>query len=417
VINWLTDWLGTASFYEVQSPPASPDQVLLDVRELTDREGNTSAALRRHIQAGIEARQAGKRIVVCCDRGVSRSNAIAFGILLASGLPAENAMALLREKLGVIEINLGLLRDVRSLFLTSRAESSSRKRLLVTGASGFVGRALVGALEPAHKLVCLSRAAVDLAGDLHALDTFAAQHEIGFILHLAHPRMRSNPSALPEALAMMRNLLEVCRLNRIGILYLSSLTVFSGHISAQALAADSSLALRPRGLYGETKFLCEQLIQTFRQNYALEAIILRPAALYGPGMDQAALISKFFFAAGRGDVIRTHIYRNGLPLFDFLDLNDLIGAIRRALEVRPSTPLNLGTGDGTTTYDLARLITRITSSPSRVEIVEIDDETSKVIVSPAEAEVSIGWRATTSLETGLKEMWRAANAQISPAVS
>jgi nucleoside-diphosphate-sugar epimerase len=417
VINWLTDWLGTASFYEVQKPPASTDMVLLDVRELTDREGNTTSALRRHIQAGLDSRRAGKRIVVCCDRGVSRSNAIAFGILLASGVSDNNATALLREKFGVIEINLGLLRDVRSLFLISRAESSSRKRILVTGASGFVGRALAEALEPAHELVCLSRAAVDLAGDLHSLDAFVAQHEIGFILHLAHPRMRSNPSALPEALAMMRNLLEVCRLNKVGILYLSGLTVFSGHISAQALTADSSLAPRHRGLYGETKFLCEQLIQSFREIYALDAIVLRPAALYGPGMDQAAFISKYFSAAARSDVIRTHLYRNGPPLFDFLHLDDLIAAIGRALDVKPSAPLNLGTGVGTTTFDLARLITRITSSPSKVETIEIDDETSKVIVSPAEAEASIGWRATTSLENGLKEIWRATNAQRSLAVS
>lgn len=412
MINWITHRLGTCSYYDESLRGESRGPIVVDVRELADKEGNDERVLKRKIGSALEAIREGKSVVVCCDRGVSRSNAVALGILMSSGMSYEEASLLLQQKLGAMDINLGLLREVRALF--SPAPATPRllpANLLITGASGFVGRALLPALSPAHKVNCLDRRDVDLARDLQLLDAYVGEKEIGFILHLAHPRMRNNNSALPEAVAMMRNILEVCRLNKIGVLYLSSLTVFSGHISDRILEANSSLELRPKGLYGETKFLCEELIRAFRINFGLEAIILRPAALYGKGMDRGAFLSKFFEAALEGKTIYTHRYRNGPPVFDFLHLDDCVSAIRRALEIRPTVPVNLGTGVGTSTFELARKITEIAVSSSPVQSLEIHDETCKVIASRQEAEQLLGWRAKIDLETGLKELCHDAFAQ------
>jgi nucleoside-diphosphate-sugar epimerase len=416
--EWITDRLATASFYEERLLGKVAGSILVDVRDLVDREGNDPALLRQKIAVAIETTRAGQSVVVCCDRGVSRSNAIALGVLMSSGMSFDASISLLRKKLGAIEINLGLLQEVRSLFEPRTAAARPRtKNLLVTGATGFIGSAVIPTFAPAYKVTCLDRQKLDLTRDLQLLDAFISDREIGFVVHLAHPRMRNNASALPESVAMMRNILEVCRLNRVGVLFLSSLTIFSGHISNGVLEADSSLAPRPKGLYGETKLLCEHLIRVFQDNYGLETILLRPAALYGKEMDRAAFLSKFLEAARQGRTIYTHRYRNGAPMFDFLHIDDLVAAIRRALEIRPVTPVNLGTGVGTSTYDLARKIARLTGSSSSVQFIEIHDDTCKIIASREEAQNLLGWRAKIDLDSGLKELCHDAPAPGSIAVS
>jgi len=416
--KWITDRLATASYYEGPLCGDAAGSILIDVRELLDKEGNDPGLLRAKISLAEEAIGQGKSVVVSCDRGVSRSNAIALGVLMASGMPFAASMRLVREKIGAIEINLGLLREVRALFepcLSGKRASS--ENLLITGSKGFVGSALVSALATPYNTACLGREDLDLTADLQLLDAYIASKQIGFVLHLAHPRMRNNTSALPEALAMMRNILEVCRLNGIGVLFLSSLAVFSGHISNEVLEAGSSLEPQPKGLYGETKFLCEELIRTFRANYGIEAIVLRPAALYGIGMGRGTFLSKFVEADRRGNTIYTHRYRNGSPVFDFLHISDLVAAIERALVVKPAVPVNLGTGVGTSTYDLARKIAEVTGSSSSVETIDIRDETCKVIAGRQEAEDLLGWRAKIDLDAGLRELCQDAHAPRSIAVS
>jgi len=406
MIRWITDKLGTASYYDYEEIRSTIDAVVIDVRELTDREGNTAGFVMAKIQAALKALRDERNVVVCCDKGISRSNAIVAGVLMASGMSYEDVVGLLVEKVAVSDMNLGLLHDIRSLFGDAQEQDQkAAANILVTGSTGFVGRALVDALRSEYNVFCPHRGELDLTRDLHLLDLYVKKNNIGFIMHLAHPRMRNSVSAMAEAVAMMRNILEVCRLDELGVLYLSGLVVFSGYISDSVLEARSSLEPWPRGTYAETKFLCEELIGLYQKNYGLKATVLRPAALYGRGMDRATFICKFFEAAMQGATIRTHRYRNGPPIFDFLYLDDLIDVIRLALHIRPRVTLNIGTGKGTSTYEIAQAISRISSSGSAVEMIDIDDETYKVIVDPSEARAYLGWEAKTDLETGIKELW------------
>lgn len=259
--------------------------------------------------------------------------------------------------------------------------------LLITGSTGFVGQPLTKALRAEYKLFCPNHHELDLSRDLQPLDLYVRGNNIDFIVHLAHPRLRNTVGAVGESVSMMKNLLETCRLNRIGILYLSSL-----------------LSRSPKGSYGESKFLCEELVRLYQKNYGLETILLRPSAIYGKGMDRATFISKFFEFAMKGETIHTHEYNNGLPVFDFLYIDDLIEAIRLSLKGRPTIPLDIGTGIGTSTYEIAEAIVKSIGSSSRVELIQIPGDTSKFVANTEEAEREIGWRYKTKLEEGLIRM-------------
>ena len=77
-IRWITPILGTAAFNAVQD---ITDINIVDVRDLVDKAGNNSNAILNKIHQAIDLISQGKRTVVCCDYGMSRSNAIAVGII------------------------------------------------------------------------------------------------------------------------------------------------------------------------------------------------------------------------------------------------------------------------------------------------------------------------------------------------
>lgn len=401
--NWITDQLGTASFNEVEAAALPPNVALIDVRELVDKEGSPTSVIRKKVASVVEMLGKGQRVLICCDKGISRSNAIALGALLASGVPYNEALHLFHER-GLKDMNLALLHQVRSLFSPGRADHTAADGVLVTGASGFISRCLTAKLANTARLLCPSRAELDLAGNLPQVDAYVSLHRTKTVLHLAHPRARNNTSALGEALQMTKNLLEVCRLNGCNLLFVSSLTVFSGHVSDQPLIANT-LTPRPKGTYGETKFLCEELINCYQAVHKVKAAILRPGAVYGPGGDKATFIQKFFAAAEANATITTHEYRNGRPMFDFLYVDDLVEALCKSVEYQPEGMLNLGTGTAWTTLQVAELIRTICNSRSQITTLPIEDYTYKITVDPAEAKVKLGWEAKVTLEQGLKEIW------------
>ena len=109
-MNWVTDSLGTASFYE-----QSGDFFVVDVRDLVDGKGNSGAMLKEKIMIAAEALDRNNKVVVCCDRGLSRSKAIAVGVLMHCGVSYEESLKTVAAEVGAGAMNLDLLHEVRQL--------------------------------------------------------------------------------------------------------------------------------------------------------------------------------------------------------------------------------------------------------------------------------------------------------------
>lgn len=403
-IKWITPSLGTASYYDVQALPRSGDEVLIDIRALVDREGNADDALRQKVQTALAAARENKRIVICCDMGISRSNALAVAVLMATGRSYSESLDLVSQKSAVSEINLALLRQVRSLYGPAEyTTDGAGRRLMITGATGFIGSRLIDELADEYRIFAPRRDALDLS-DTVALDAYVTSNKIDVLMHLAHPRNRNNISAMASAVAMMKNILEVCRLNGTRLFWLSGLTIYSGYRRFEVVYTYPDMTPLPCGTYGETKLVCEELARLYAKNYGTQAVVLRPAGVYGAGMPRSTIVAKFFEMAMMGATIQTHEYENGLPAFDFLHVRDLASAVRQALHRWPAGPIHLGTGKVTSTYDLARLISELAGGGSQVERIALSGTTSKIGVDPEEAAARLGWRPTIDLRDGLMEL-------------
>lgn len=399
IIRWITPRLGTAPASAVQG---TSDIALVDVRDLVDKAGNQSAAMKAKIDLGLELLEQGKRTVVCCDYGISRSNAVAAGILArVEHIPLETAVRKVLAALGEAEIKIEVLAVVRAALgeQTAASRRADSRSIVVTGASGFLGASTVRALGSEFHVVAPTRSEIDLEKGSLALDLLAQETCISRIIHLANPRVYSSNLAMGQTLTMLRNVIDVCVTRNIPLLYLSGWEIYSGYRGH--IRADESLAALPRGPYGETKHLCELLIEHARSNRGLRCGLLRSGPVYGVGGDRPKFILNFIHKARRSDPIVTHRYMNGEPCLDLLYADDVVSALSKAVTTGCAETLNLGTGKLTSTRTIAEMLVRMTGSSSLIEQTLINAEVASVAMDATRAEAMLGWRPTIPLEQGL----------------
>lgn len=274
-----------------------------------------------------------------------------------------------------------------------------QRTTIVTGSSGFIGQALLKKQNELPPLSCPTRDELQLSKNPVELCLLADEIQAKQILHLAHPRIYGVNSAFPEALSMMRNVLEACRLRDLRLVYLSNLAVYSGHSELEYV--NTKTHRLPSSLYGQTKYLCEQLAEVYREANGIDVSIIRPAYVYGPEMSPFNIVSRFFQLARKNATITVHKYANGFQTFDFLYVNDLIEAIAQIISSAHVDSLNLGTGVPNNTFDLAKLILKLVNSSSEIKIMSVTTRPPKLVVDPQEAKQLIQWSAKTSLFSGL----------------
>ncbi|MCS7214368.1 MAG: NAD-dependent epimerase/dehydratase family protein [Candidatus Calescibacterium sp.] len=407
MINWITEYIGTASWDEVAKSQILSDVSILDVRDLVDKQGNTKDLVSSKIEEGLKYLNQGKRVVICCDYGVSRSNAVAVGIISKyENIGFQEALNRVVEKTGQSQIRLEVLSVVREV-LGCRSdistEEKARRRILITGSSGFIGSSLLKFINSDWFIVAPSRKDIDLTKEYLKLEMLVREKGIDTILHLANPRIYGTNESLAVTLLMLKNVLDVCIQNNLRLIYLSSWEIFSGYKSSE-LIADEALPPRPGGTYGQTKFLAEKLIEHYHSQYGLRFVILRSSPVYGPTGERPKFIWNFLDKAMRNQDIVAHKYLNGFPKLDLLYIDDLCKAIVSAVEHDVEGFFNIGTGIGTSTTDVAYYIIQIVSSKSIVKHIQIEAYASNVIMDYRRAQVSLNWNPSINVYQGLEKL-------------
>lgn len=177
-------------------------------------------------------------------------------------------------------------RAVGSMDMTDNNDLSGAK-LLVIGASGFVGAAIVraaAASRDVHTIACMRRPsdALDAIGVetrvCDATDPAALGHVLDGVTHAVNCVLGGRATML----AVTHNLCKTARdvgLRR--IVHVSSMAVY-GPVTG---TVDESARLHPVGAYGRTKAACEQIVGDFIAAGG-NAVVLRPGCVYGPCGEQ-----------------------------------------------------------------------------------------------------------------------------------
>jgi nucleoside-diphosphate-sugar epimerase len=401
MIRWITDKVGTAAWDNARE---QPDCALLDVRDLVDKSGNFPEGIRRKVEEGVALLQQGGRLIVCCDYGMSRSNAIAAGILsIVQRMTFADAIRLVLRATGEKSIQIDVLAAVRTsveqVIPISNAANQSRS-ILVTGGSGFVGSALLRQVPAGWRILAPSRQELDLLGGTVELDLFVREHQIDTLVHLAHPRVLTTNQAMGESLVQLKNVLDVCCANQTRLVYLSSWEVFSGYRSS-GLLADEGTPTNPKGTYGQSKCLAETLIAESARHFGLQYLLLRVSPVYGASGDRPKFIANFLNKALAGQPIVAHRYANGFPALDLLYLDDLIAALIAVLSSNATGVFHVGTSTLTSTTDVARAIIELTGSTSTIEHREITGHAPNVMLDSTRLRDRFGWAPKVDVRDGL----------------
>lgn len=166
---------------------------------------------------------------------------------------------------------------------------------MVTGAAGFIGRALCGELaRRGHDVLGLTRAAAEPlaqvtlrpAGDI-APSTDWSAHLSGadVVVHLATSAHRPVTLIAGEtearAAAALARAAAAAGLRR--LVHVSSIRAMGASTGAGTLfrAKDTPF---PRDAYGRTKLMIEHAVAAAAQEEGLDAVVLRPPLVYGPGV-------------------------------------------------------------------------------------------------------------------------------------
>lgn len=170
--------------------------------------------------------------------------------------------------------------------------------ILITGATGFVGRNLVAALaHTKHKMLCaVSRQDHKLLAEQVIIDRLELQSDwrpllkdIDVVIHLAarvHVMNDTEKSPLEVfcqvnsiATKKLAEQAAECGVKR--FVYLSSIKV-NGEYTIKGFPFTEESLTEPEDPYGKSKLYAEQYIQTVCETSTMEFVIIRPPLVYGP---------------------------------------------------------------------------------------------------------------------------------------
>jgi UDP-glucuronate decarboxylase len=299
-----------------------------------------------------------------------------------------------------------------------------RRRILVTGGSGFLGSHLCERLlEDGHEVVCLdnfftgTRANVEHLLDNHRFElmrhdvTEPLTVEVDEVYHLACPaspiHYQRNPvRTIRTAVEGTLNILDLAREVRARVLIASTSEIYGDpveHPQRESYWGNVN-PIGPRACYDEGKRCAEALAVSYATQYGVEVRIARIFNTYGPRMHEndGRVVSNFTVQALRHEPIT--VYGEGQQTRSFCFATDLIeGFVRLMASKHGVEPVNLGNPREITVLELAEMTRRLAKSRSEIIRAPLpkDDPTRRKPDITRAQKLLDGWGPRVGLEEGL----------------
>jgi len=233
-------------------------------------------------------------------------------------------------------------------------------RVVVTGASGFVGQAVVPELRArGHQVVALDRAATgDIAAYTGWSDVVAGNDAVVHLAALAHSRHMKEERLRAVNVDAALGLGKAAAAAGVKMLQMSSVKVLGEETPGAAF--DDASPAAPRDAYGRVKAEAEA---TLRAVPGLALTVLRPPLVYGAGVKANFLA--LFHAVARGWPLPLASIKNRRSL---IYVGNLADAVVRCLELAGAAGRTYGVTDGVplSTPDLCRAIGTALGRPVRL---------------------------------------------------
>ena len=218
--------------------------------------------------------------------------------------------------------------------------------ILVTGSTGFLGRALLDRLlaKGERVRVLVRRNSIARVGNHPSLEVFTgdlgdpeavdrAVHGVSVVFHVGAATGGSLEDYECGTIWGTKNVVDSCLRHRVGrLVYVSSLSVLQYASLSSDKALDESSTLEPfpkkRGHYADSKLEAEQIVKEAVQTKGLDAVILRPGSIFGPGAENVPPYG--IVAVGKHWIVMG----NGKTLLPLVYIDDVVDALMLSAECR-----------------------------------------------------------------------------------
>jgi UDP-glucose 4-epimerase len=292
--------------------------------------------------------------------------------------------------------------------------------MVVTGGSGFIGRAVVWALRASGRPVTVVdrvpfpegddgvKIVVGELGEANVREA-AVTPGVAGIVHLAGLTSVLRSVEVPmrtyaDNVAVTQELLELARIHGVPRFVFASTNAVIGDVGSATITED--LPPRPLTPYGATKAACEMLLSGYSGAYGMATCALRFSNVYGPGMSHKdSFVPRLMRAALAGTGVR--VYGDGRQRRDLVHVDDVVQAILLACESGYSGRAIVGAGRSVSVLELIETVRAVTGARLPIEHVEAPaGEMPAVVVDVSGSAASIGYRPSVSLADGLATAWK-----------
>lgn len=302
------------------------------------------------------------------------------------------------------------------------------KRILISGAAGFIGSHLCDRfIAEGYHVIGMDNL---ITGDLRNIQhLFSNEHfefyhhditkfvfvpgALDYILHFASPASPIDYLKIPIQTLKVgslgtHNLLGLARVKQARILIASTSEVYGDpqvHPQTEEYYGNVN-TIGPRGVYDEAKRFQESLTMAYHTFHNLETRIVRIFNTYGPRMrlNDGRVIPAFIGQALRGEPLT--IFGDGNQTRSFCYIDDQVEGIYRLLLSDYHLPVNIGNPDEISIKDFAKEITTLSGISENVVYKELpENDPLQRCPNIDKAKELLGWSPKIDRAEGMKNTY------------
>ena len=301
----------------------------------------------------------------------------------------------------------------------------TRKRVLITGAAGFLGSHLCDRfIKENFSVIGMDNL---ITGDLRNIEhLFGNEHfvfyhhdvskfvhvpgKLDYILHFASPASPIDYLKIPIQTLKVgslgtHNLLGLAKEKKARFLIASTSEIYgdpSVHPQNEEYWGNVN-PIGPRGVYDEAKRFMEAITMAYHTYHGLDTRIVRIFNTYGPRMrlNDGRALPAFLSQAIKGEDIT--VFGDGSQTRSFCYVDDLVEGIYRLLLSEYVFPVNIGNPDEITIKEFAEEIIKLTGTNQKIIYKPLPkDDPKQRQPDITKAKELLGWEPKVSRKEGLK---------------
>jgi nucleoside-diphosphate-sugar epimerase len=289
-------------------------------------------------------------------------------------------------------------------------------RVLVTGATGFIGRhALPALLRAGHEVHAVARQPPEADGvTWHALDLLdaaasadlVAELEPSHLLHLAwyaeHGKFWTSPENVRWVEATLALLRAFAAAGGRRAVLAGTCAEYDWSVGDGTFAEDAPLG--PATLYGAAKRGLHEVAQAYAAQAGLELAWGRVFFLYGADEAHGRLFATVARALLAGERAPT---THGEQVRDFLHVDDTAGALAALIDSSVVGAVNVASGEGVAVRDVVAALGRAAGRPDLLDIGALPQRASeppRLVADVRRLRDEVGYVPAVTLDAGVAAM-------------